>query len=347
MFRFSLKKILLLLGLVAIIVAGRLYLEVYKFSANKQESIQFEILKDESLFVLSERLHTEQVIRSPWLFRKFLQVKGVDKSIHAGMFTVTEPITLARVVESLSRPSVEERTITILPGWGLHEVAEYFAKEGIATPTSFYNLVGEPITLYSGKGVRIEAVQDLRLLLDKPTMVGFEGYLRPDTYRIYADASLEEIVVKLITARAEQFTEQMYSDIAKSGRTVHEVMTMAGLVEREVRHQEDMAKVADIFWRRHDANWGMQADSTIHYITGKSGSVFTTAADRQSESAWNTYRYRGLPPGPISNPSIGAIMAAIYPEKNDAWYFLTDFEGVARYGRTLDEHNANVNQYLR
>ena len=144
-----------------------------------------------------------------------------------------------------------------------------------------------------------------------------------------------------------QFTDEMYNDIIASGRDVNEVMIMASLLEREVRGVEDKKMVADLFWRRYDNNWALQADSTVHFVSGKNGSVFTTKEDRDSLSPWNTYKYPGLPLGPIAHPSLSSIEAAIYPEKNNYWYFLTDLEGGVHYGTDLEGHNRNVQKYLR
>jgi UPF0755 protein len=116
---------------------------------------------------------------------------------------------------------------------------------------------------------------------------------------------------------------------------------MASLLEREVRSPADKKKVSDLFWRRYAMGWALQADSTVHYVHGKKGDVFTTSAERKIDSPWNTYKYPGLPIGPISTPSLNAIMAAIYPEKNEYWYFLTTPEGEVKYAKTLEEHNAN------
>jgi len=123
-------------------------------------------------------------------------------------------------------------------------------------------------------------------------------------------------------------------------------LTLASIVEREVRGERDRKKVADIFWRRLDMNWALQADSTVHYAVGKTGNVFTSKEDRDSLSPWNTYKYPGLPLGPISNPDLESIMASIYPEPNEYYYFLTDEEGVVHYGKTLEEHNENRRKYL-
>jgi UPF0755 protein len=186
-----------------------------------------------------------------------------------------------------------------------------------------------------------------KLLADKPSFISYEGFLAPDTYRIFKNSTATDIVKKLIFERNSQFTDKMYEDVKKSDRTLFEVITMASIVEREVRGKEDKSIVADIFWRRYDMNWALQADSTVHYAVGKKGNVFTTKEDRDSMSEWNTYRWPGLPLGPISNPSLESIIATIYPTKNNNWYFLTATDGSVKYGKTLEEHNQNVFRYLR
>jgi UPF0755 protein len=297
---------------------------------------------------MADRLSDEQVVRHAWLFRRYLIWKGIDRKVQQGEYVVTAPITLARVAESLLEPGLGERTITILPGWDLGDIAEYFEREGIVSSTEFFAVAGKPAYNYSVNADTAPVIgTTFEVLRDKPASVSYEGYLVPDTYRIFKDASVEDILTKLIAQRDGQFTEQMYNDIETSDRTVFEILTMASIIEREVRSAEDRKKVSDLFWRRYDANWALQADSTVHYAVRKKGNVFTTKEDRDSLSPWNTYKYPGLPLGPISNPKLDAIMAAIYPEKNDYWYFLTDLNGAVKYGKTLEEHNANVQKYLR
>ncbi|MCF6276837.1 MAG: endolytic transglycosylase MltG [Candidatus Magasanikbacteria bacterium] len=342
-------KIVSTLFLICAVTGGWfLFSEIYRAPAREADSVVFTIEQGESVSALAKRLENDQIIRHSWLFTRFIALKEMDKKIQAGTYEVKTPITLARVVSALDRPSFEEREITILPGWGLREIAEYFEKEGVATTEEFYQLVGKPAFNYKILDRRGETVNsDLKVLEDKPKYANLEGYLAPDTYRIYKDAKLEEIILKLVDHRNSQITEEMYAQIKNSGFSFYEILTMASILEREVRSEKDKAKVSDLFWRRYDAGWAFQADSTVHYTIGKSGDVFTTSVDRATNSAWNTYKYPGLPLGPISNPGIESIIAAIYPEKNEEWYFMTTFEGEVKYGKTLAEHNANVNRYLR
>jgi UPF0755 protein len=255
------------------------------------------------------------------------------------------------VVESLENPSVQERTITIIPGWSIRDIADYFEREVIFQAQEVIDVIGQSALDYRTthkKNTPTDIyMKSYTVLQGKPWYVSYDGYIAPDTYRIFKDATVEEIFDKLIAERNTQFTDQMYYDIKQSGRSVYEVITMASILEREVRGEKDKKIVSDIFWRRYDMNWALQADSSVHYLTGKSGDVFTTKQDRDSLSPWNTYKYPGLPLGPISNPSLESIMSAIYPTSNEYWYFLTTSDGEVKYAKTLEGHNRNVAKYLR
>lgn len=339
------KKIVIYLFLLCAFVGGWfVYTEIYQEETQLGvTSVTFEVQKDESVIALSQRLEQEHVIRQPWLFRKYISWKEVDRNIQAGSYRVEAPVTLARVVAAFSEVRMGEKEITIIPGWDLRDIAAYLEKEGFGDIASIFQLTGEPAV----RGRATLVISDSpRVLDDKPFDVSLEGYLRPDTYRVFSDAGIEDVLQKLIDGRDDQFTDQMYADIARAGRTVHEVMTVASILEREVRGAEDKKIVADIFWRRLDEHWALQADSTVHYAVGSEGSVFTTKQDRDSQNPWNTYKYAGLPPGPISSPGLESIMAAVYPQKNNFSYFLTDVDGAVHYARTLEEHNTNAAKYL-
>lgn len=342
------KKLILLILIICLAIgAWFVHSEIFGAEAQYADKVTFEIKKGETVSQLADRLEEKHVIRSAWFFKKYLSFRKLDKEIREGSFEVEAPITLARVINSLASPTQSEETITILPGWDLRDIADYFEKQGIASSTDFYAVVGQ--SAYNYKVAREEAPVvegDWKITKDKPNFVSYDGYLAPDTYRIFKNATIEEIVQKLINERESQFTDQMYKDIEKSGRTVYEVLTMASILEREVRGEKDKKIVSDLFWRRYDQNWALQADSTVHYAVGKNGSVFTTSEDRDSLSPWNTYRYPGLPLGPISTPSFESIMAAIYPESNDYWYFLTDSSGKVWYASSLEEHNSNRVKHL-
>lgn len=341
------KKLAVLFLAVVFLLMWYVYNELYVAEAQSIEEINFSVAIGETGAALAARLKEENIIRNGWLFKKYLVFKGLDKKIQAGEFRVLYPITLARVANALPNAMREdEEIITIIPGWDNRALADYFKKQGIiASENEFYDLVGRPAYVYRNGAPELSLAY--KILVNRPDQVSYEGYFAPETYRIFKDATLAEIVEKLVAQQNKLFTDKMHEDISRAGRTVHEVLTIASLLEREVRTSAEKAEVADIFWRRLDAGWALQADSTVHYITGEYGDVFTTKAERDLDSPWNTYKYAGLPPGPIAAPGLDSIMAAIYPQENNDWYFLTTLDGEVKYGKDLDGHNRNVQKYLR
>ncbi len=337
------KKILFLLVIllsVSVIAGSILYWHVYRTNT-LSDSITVELKEGEGVRTLADHLEEKKVIGSAAVLRKYLTFKGLDRSIQTGIYTFTPPFSVARIADALSHPEQNEVSITIIPGWDLREISEYLETKQLGTQEIIAALVGKSAVRYTKAVPRPESIKKYTLAKHIPENASLEGYLAPETYRVFANASLEQVVEKLFAYRDSQFTEQMYTDIALSKRSVHEIMIMASLLEREVRGPEDRKKVADLFWRRYDIGWALQADSTVHYLVNKKGNVYTTQKDRETDSPWNTYKYPGLPEGPISTPSISSLMAAIYPEKNDAWYFLTTGDGRVLYAKTLEQHNQN------
>ena len=248
-------------------------------------------------------------------------------------------------------PPREEINITIIPGWTLRQVASDWVKKGFfKNEDEVYNLLGEPVHKYGGIGNSapdLSAVfPEFSILKEKKENASYEGFIYPDTYRVYKDAKPEEILQKIFDNLENKITQEMREEIKKQNKTFFEILTMASIVEKEAPDALSMAKVADIFWRRFNMKWALQSCATVNYITGKTTPA-VSLADTQIDSPYNTYKYRGLPPGPIANPSLTAIKAVIYPEKNDYWYFLSDNQGNIYYSKTLEQHNYYKNKYLK
>ncbi len=247
----------------------------------------------------------------------------------------------------------EEMNVTIIPGWNLRQIAADWKAKGIVkSEDEFYALVGKPAYNYK---VHNELAPKLDFVSTssfdyffhyKSKNLSYEGYFLPDTYRVYADAKPIEIIEKIFDNLNTKITPQMRSDAMAQGKSWEEILTMASVVEKEAPTADSMGMVADIFWRRENAGWPLQSCATVNYVTGKSDPA-VTAKDKDVNSLFNTYLYPGLPLGPISNPSLTAIKATIYPTKNDNWYFMSGTDGAMHYAKTLDEHNRNVRKYLR
>lgn len=249
-------------------------------------------------------------------------------------------------------PPRPEINITIIPGWDLRQIAEdWRQKVLIKSEKEFYYFFGEPAAVgFSGRAPQVSfdwmtTGTMAYLFAGKPSGVSLEGYFLPETYRVYADAKPEEAARKIISELDQSITSEMRAEIIRQGKSFFEILTMASIVEKEAAGA-DMGLVADIFWRRYERNWALQSCATVNYLTGKNTPA-VSAADKAIDSPYNTYKYPGLTPGPISNPSLKAILATIYPTKNDYWYFMSDSAGVTHFAKTLEEHNVNVGKYLR
>lgn len=328
------------------------WVSVQKETWQGEGALTITVLEDETVAALARRLEEENTISSDRLFLLYLRFNKLDTGIQSGIFSVSSPVTIRSIAQTITSPTLlAEKEITILPGWDNAEIAAYFEKEGIASYQEVIDLIGESAVGYNQRIIPLLNTKTFALADRRPQAASLEGYLSPNTYRIFVNASLEDILSKLVAQREKEFEQEKQAweqSLKESGRSFHDILIVASLLEKEVRGAKDKAIVADIFWRRLEAGWPLQADSTVHYLTQKHGSVFTTAADRATDSPWNTYKYPGLPFGPIANPSKESIHAALFPEKNNYWYFLTTLDtGEVMYARTNDEHNANVAEYLR
>jgi UPF0755 protein len=173
-----------------------------------------------------------------------------------------------------------------------------------------------------------------------------EGYLFPDTYLIRFGEEPGKVLAAMHERFARALTPELHARMRERGRTLHQTLTMASIVEGETRKASERARVAGVYENRLARGMKLQADPTIQYLI-PNGPRRLLYRDLAIDSPYNTYRYRGLPPGPINNPGLAAIRAALYPEKHDFLYFVADGTGGHRFSRNAAEHEAAVLQYRR
>jgi len=175
--------------------------------------------------------------------------------------------------------------------------------------------------------------------------ISLEGYLFPDTYTFYETVTPEEIIARM----HDRFTEKvnpLLSDILKSGKTLKQITIMASLLEKEASDNTDRKIISGILWKRLSLGIALQVDAVFPYILNKN-TFELSLDDLKIDSPYNTYKYKGLPLGPIDNPGLDAIKAAIYPTPSAYLYYLSDKEGITHYAKTFDEHKRNKALYLR
>lgn len=172
-----------------------------------------------------------------------------------------------------------------------------------------------------------------------------EGKLFPDTYFISPAATLDEIYT-VLTSRYTEEIQKVKKDIASSGRTEQQIVTMASLIEREALGDVDRSMISGILWNRFDSGMRLQVDAPFYYLLGK-GSADLTKADLKIDSPYNTYVHVGLPPTPIGSPGTASILAALHPTKSAYLFYLHDKNGVAHFAKTFSEHQKNIRLYLK
>ncbi len=249
-----------------------------------------------------------------------------------------------------------EKNIQILEAWTNKDIAEYLSGLGVLSKNKFFAVVGRPQIDHIHHEDYSPAEDwsiKFSFLQDKPKDQSLEGYLFPDTYRIYATSSAKEIVRKMLNNFDKKLSPTMRSDIKKQHKTIYEVITMASIIEKEAplnyqkNDNKDARIISGIFWHRLKIGQALQSDATLSYILDDKQPSHT-AEDLDIDSPYNTYKYRGLPPGPIDNPGLLAIKAAIYPIDSDYNYFLTPKnENTVIYAKTYAQHLRNKYKYLR
>lgn len=327
------KKILIIIIILLIISA--VYLGNQITATNDLPQSYFTVSKGETVAEISARLKNEQLIGSQFAFKLLAKLKKADSKIVAGEHIIKADSSISEVIDSLiSQATInQEDRITLIEGWSNKNIAEYLSGKKISTVADF------------NSAVEVSQWRDNYSFLSGLKAKTLEGFIFPDTYRIFKNATAKDIVSKALDNFDLKLTGQMRADIKSQGKTIFEILTMASIVEKEARTSQEMRQVADIFWKRIDKGIGLQSDATVNFVSGRKDTR-PSATELAIDSPYNTYKYRGLPPGPICNPGLEAIKAAIYPAKNSYYYFLYGKDGKIYYGRTYDEHLINVRKYL-
>ncbi|OGY45838.1 MAG: hypothetical protein A3J65_02885 [Candidatus Buchananbacteria bacterium RIFCSPHIGHO2_02_FULL_45_11b] len=337
----KLIKYLILIIIPALLTAAGYYYYALNAPNSKSGEIKtFVIQPKQGSMVISRELKKAGLVKNWVVFELYVWAKGASSLLQPGEYDLPKNLTAKEIARILSRGAqngaLKEITLTFIEGWNNNDYAEYLNKQGFGQPEDFFAIVQKKQAWW----------EDYDFLQSRPLDRGLEGYLFPDTYRVYKNAAIKEIVQKMLDNFGRKLAPELRQEIAKQGKTVHEILTLASIIEKEVSLPADRKLAAGIFYRRLKNNIGLQSDATVNYITQK-GAVQPSWDDTRIDSPYNTYKYKGLPPGPISHPGLDAILAAIYPAGNPYMYFLTTPAGEVIYSRTYEEHLAAKAKYLK
>lgn len=298
-----------------------------------EHAVIIEIPSGAGVNEIADQLNQEGIISSAWTFKAYAVLSGAYKQLPSGRFKFEPGLTTQEVVQLLASGTVrQEIEVTLLEGWTIQEMDDYLSGDlGLFEPGQF---------------TQAAQVTDSRLILpdetydflqSKPTDANLEGFLFPDTYRLFIDSGPEDLVKKMLDNFGQKATPELRQKFQAQGLTVFEAVVLASILEREVQTLEDKKIVAGLLYARLSAGMPLQVDSTVAYAQHKSGTLLTTQ-DLQTDSAYNTYTRTGLPVGPIANPGLDALKAVGNPTFTDYVYFITDKEGVVYYSITYQEH---------
>jgi len=337
--------------LTVFVVIGVFSINLLYFPKDRHsnEKIVFRVERGESLNSVAEKLAKENLIKSKLAFQVYILLANSTREIKAGKYELSPSLSLAQIANKLVSGETINPKISILEGWTLRDVAQYFEQNGMFQREEIYEVAGFP-------GIDLSQANDLppakdfseefSFLKDKPKNVSLEGYLFPDTYEIHEDESVEEIIRKFLRNFERKLTPEIKEEIKKQGKSLFEVLTMASILEKELKNYEDKQIAAGILWKRLKNNWPLQVDATLTYITGKKSRELTKK-DLQIDSPYNTYKYRGLPLGPICNPGLESIKAAVYYKDSPYWFYLTTDDGKVIFSKTFKEHVSAKKKYLK
>jgi len=288
-------------------------------------------------------LKQEGVISSKWAFVMYVSLRSEASSLKPGRYEFLDNATIPEIARDLIAGAAREHAITIPEGWTSRDIARFFAEQNIAPEDTAMQFLAHPPE---------DFVRRFVFLSELPRGAGLEGYLFPDTYRVFDSAALQDIAAKMLENFDRKMALDLRAEISRQKKTIFEIITMASLIEKEVASDQDRAVVSGILWKRLSAGIPLQVDATVVYVRNHRSEIINRVSkisltDKKIDSPYNTYRYRGLPPGPIANPGLSAIRAAIYPKPSSYLYYLSAPDGRTIFSRTLDEHNAAKAKYLR
>jgi UPF0755 protein len=280
---------------------------------------------------IGDRLAAAGVVPDALTFRLAAQVAGVERRLQAGEYRFAQPASPTEVAERIAHGDIYKHPITFPEGLTVDEMAAIFGKSGLGTAEEF-----------------TKAAHDTSLIGDlDPDARSLEGYLFPSTYTLPRKAGAIGTVQAMIAEFDKSFDAQMRNDAEAAHMTPRDVVTLGSIIEKETARPEERAIVSAVYQNRLKKGMLLQCDPTVIYALMLAGTWNGNIrrVDLQIDSPYNTYRYPGLPPGPIASPGRPSLEAAIHPADVPYLYFVSRNDGTHVFATTLEEHNKNVLKY--
>ena len=305
--------------------------------------VAFSVLPGELPRDIATRLQTQGLVKDADLFVDLVKYMHVGEKLQAGDFLLRRTMTMYELVESLQHGRAKTITVTIRPGWRAEEIADYLATLGLAN--------------YS-KDQFLKAVQtgkfDYAFLRDRPkgAPTSIEGFLFPETYNVPFDTSADALITLMLNTFNQRLADAMRQKAAAAKITLYEAVTLASIIEREAVVANERPIIASVYLNRVKKKMFLQSDPTAQYALGYQAAAkqwwkipVTVDELASAKSPYNTYLNPGLPPGPICEPSLASLIAALEPAQTDYLFFYSKGDGSHAFAKTYEEHLANQTKY--
>jgi UPF0755 protein len=296
-----------------------------------EPEIFVDIPQGTGVAAIGHRLVEAGVVKSDWAFRFAVWRRGAAKTLKAGEYRFTGSARATDVVDKLVAGAVFLRPVTFPEGLTIADMAAHYEAAGLGSSRSFVAAAG-----------RASLVGEI-----DATAGDLEGYLFPETYTLPRDASADVLVERMARRFLDVYDARLREAARARGLTTREVVTLASLIEKETSRPEERPLVSAVYQNRLRIGMGMQCDPTVIYALLRAGLWHgnLTRENLQFDSPYNTYRYRGLPPGPIAAPGRASLEAAVAPADVPYLYFVSRNDGTHVFASSLEEHNRNVHEF--
>lgn len=287
-----------------------------------------QVLSGESLTSLADRLEQQGIIADFKYFKLLALLRGDDKKLKAGEYALSASMTPNQVLDVLVDGRTYLHHLTIPEGFTLKQIAQEVNRNELGQADEFIALATDP-EFVSVLGIQAQSL---------------EGYLFPDTYFFPKGTSTETLIIKMVERFKEQFTDQWHDRAKELNRSIHEIVTLASIIEKETGAEFERPLIASVFHNRLKKNMRLESDPTVIYgIADFDGNI--KRKHLRELTPYNTYRIKGLPPGPIANPGREAIKAALYPAETDYLFFVSKKDNTHHFSKTIQEHQKAVRKY--
>lgn len=312
--------------------------ELNESVSENTDPTRFVISQGQTAGIIAQNLVAQDLIRNQDLFVDYVQAEGLDDELEAGIYFLNQAQTLREIALALTDSSLSQITFRIIPGWRIEQVAESID----ANP--LFGFSGDAFLAVVGRGAQVDP--QFAQFVGLPAGMSLEGFLLPDTYSLPPEITPEDLRDVLLESFELAIDPQWVIDAQNRGLSLYEAVILGSIIQREAIHVDEYTMISSVYNNRIDIDMRLDADPTVQYPLGQPGDWWPriTVNDYQGViSDYNTYRTTELPPGPIANPSVSAIRAAIYPDESAFFYFRADCrsDGYHDFARTYEEHLAN------